>query len=89
MPGEYSVSVRVAGHEEGLVVSVAGTPPEGRTRRKAEVTRLIHCRVENIVLRSRRVAGMMVVLSTFSFSISSPVSAFYAGVSIANQYEPA
>lgn len=50
-PGEYSVTVSVAGQEEELVVSAA-TSPEGRTRRKAVVTRLIHCRVEIIVLRS-------------------------------------
>lgn len=50
-PGKYSVRVSVAGQEE-VVVSAARPPPEGKMMRKVVVSRLIHCRVEAIVLRS-------------------------------------
>lgn len=60
VPGGYSVRVRVAGQEAGkevvVVVSAATSPLERKMRRKVVVTRLIHCRVAIIVLRSCEVS---------------------------------
>lgn len=87
-PGEYSVIVSVAGHEGELVVSAVARLPEGGMRRKAAVSRLIHCRVEIIVLRFCEVSAVMVVLIVFSFYPGTRVSVV-CRVSIANQYHPA
>lgn len=87
-PGEYSVSVSVAGQEAELDVSAVARLPEGRMRRKAVVSRLIHCRVEIIVLRSCEVSAMMVVLIVFSFYPGARVRVVWR-VSIATQYHRA
>lgn len=87
-PGEYSVSVSVAGQEGELAVSAVARLPEGRMRRKAVVSRLIHCRLGIIVLRSREVSRRIVGLIAFSFYPGARIRVVWR-VSIANQYHPA